>query len=233
VNFKLLEKLKSLTLRTAYIDLGFELPSSVTNLELNDVHGAIEQSFLPSLTHLDLSKCSQVPDTITRLIAYDEIDESGGRVTTKGVHVKSLTVRGMEWREYTVSARIHRQDLRGIFKEPRLSRLETLVVQAPEFDDEVAEVIASMLSLLFTLFTVNDGPDQIKTLTALRIADGQLTGVGIKALVLSQKQLKWLVLENCVKVSPDAISWVEGQGVNVMSRLQLATAGQRDRSAHV
>jgi F-box/TPR repeat protein Pof3 len=59
-------------------------------------------------------------------------------------------------------------------------------------------------------------------LSSVHLAKCDVTGVGIKDLVTNHPGLKYVDLENCEKISPDALQWAESQGVRVSNRIQLA-----------
>lgn len=65
----------------------------------------------------------------------------------------------------------------------------------------------------------------MKNLHTIRFVNVKVTGVGVKALVKEQSKLRWLVLENCTGISPDAITWAETQHVKVLRKIELMPGG--------
>jgi hypothetical protein len=87
-----------------------------------------------------------------------------------------------------------------LFQIPRLTELIELHITYGNFDDKIAEILASTLTRL----------------QRLHIKNGKLTGVGVKKIVLANKSLKFLELSVCEFVSPDADEWVRSLGIEVV-----------------
>jgi hypothetical protein len=61
-------------------------------------------------------------------------------------------------------------------------------------------------------------------LSSVHLAACDVTGVGIKELVINHPGLKYLELEKCEKISPDALEWAESLGVRVTKRVQFSAS---------
>jgi len=87
-----------------------------------------------------------------------------------------------------------------LFQIPRLTELVELHITYGNFGDKIAETLASTLTRL----------------QRLHIKNGDLTGVGVKKIVLANKNLKFLELSDCKFISPDADEWVRSRGIEVV-----------------
>ena len=87
-----------------------------------------------------------------------------------------------------------------LFQMPRLTELVELHITYGKFSDKIANTLANTLT----------------SLQRLHIKFGNLTGVGIKKIVLANKSLKFLELCDCEFVSPDADEWVRSRGIDVV-----------------
>ncbi|KAF2667137.1 hypothetical protein BT63DRAFT_458098 [Microthyrium microscopicum] len=214
-DFGLLKKLKSLNLESVYFGVGtsLSLPPTLEKLALRSVLGRlIGWGNLPHLKHIELRNCYDVPALMDRLLQMTatespEVDSKGELICSK---LETLMLVGMVWSGNTIAAQIFSPDLRSIFKQPRVSEVKTLVVQGPEFLDETVQVIEENLTKLNMVKMTTTG----------------VSGVAIKKLVQSQKKLEWIILENCLSVSPDAVTWAKSQGINIRTRSELAPRGQ-------
>lgn len=91
----------------------------------------------------------------------------------------------------------------SILRSPRLTRLETLHIDAiPLWSDEHMEVVASTLTSLQDLVISGSV---------------KLTGVGIKA-VMQLKSLRSLHIYACENISPDALAWARAQPIKFIYR---------------
>lgn len=121
---------------------------------------------------------------------------------------------------------------------PRLHGTEDLTLVQAEFNDEVA--FAQAIIGTFPLF-FDDTPwfpvrltvetDNYRNLIRLSIPSCKITGVGIKMLIKelrdrapsdggedgkrARKGLEYLNVDWCTSISPDAVEWARGQGVEV------------------
>lgn len=93
--------------------------------------------------------------------------------------------------------------LQAILRNPRLSDLTELSVTGGPLDD----IGAAMIAQLF--------PKIIR----LDLSYTRITGVAVRALVDSLRRLRWLKLEFCDGVSPDAIEWAREKGILVTYRM--------------
>lgn len=102
------------------------------------------------------------------------------------------------------------RSVQSLFQMPRLTELIELQITHGKFDDKVAEVTANALTRL----------------QRLHIKTGELTGVGVKKIVLANKDLRVLELNDCEFINPDADEWVRGRGIEVVRTFMSA----RDRT---
>jgi hypothetical protein len=87
-----------------------------------------------------------------------------------------------------------------LFQMPRLKELVELHITYSISGDTIAETLANTLTHL----------------QRLHVKNVQLTGVGVKQIVLANKSLKFLELSGCESVSPDADEWVRSRGIEVV-----------------
>lgn len=93
--------------------------------------------------------------------------------------------------------------LLAILQNQRLSDLRELSITGGPLDDIGAELICQNL------------PHIVR----IDLSSTRITGVTVRGLVESLRKLKWLKLEFCDGVSPDAIEWARERGIIVSYRM--------------
>lgn len=59
--------------------------------------------------------------------------------------------------------------------------------------------------------------DNLNCLSSLEVTFANMTGVGVRTLVLSLPRLRSLNFHGCPGISPDAIQWAKEKGLDVKS----------------
>ena len=102
----------------------------------------------------------------------------------------------------------------AVFSLPRLQFLKDLSIHnASDVDDKIiAQVIKNQKELESVHFFLSD-----------------VTGYGIKQLVLTLPRLRFIKLTHCAKVSPDGIEWARGRGLVVDVKVSEQRSGLKVR----
>ena len=105
-----------------------------------------------------------------------------------------------------------RSYMSAVFQEPVLRNVEALGLAELHVTDDNLAYLASVASRL----------------KYINLSSTSVSGVGVKALVNGCKDtLTWIKLENCSKVSADAIEWARSLGIEVSYNFSDLLAGGR------
>lgn len=184
------------------------VPLGLTTLKLDrDLTRQIPQYELPRLEDLSFHAFGRSLHQIERLLdTTSAVDPSTAQDDAQnqpsGLHTLFAT--------QAVCSGI--DDAHRLLSHLRLGSLRTLGLPCCSgMDDSVAAVIAA---------------SKLKKLRYLDLTQAELTGVGVKVLVKSLS-LETLVLNDCAKVSPDAVEWARAKGVTVRYRMSGEPSGAR------
>lgn len=162
---------------------------------------------LPRLEALSVHACGHLLHDMEHLLAATSaVDlntaQDDSQIQPSGLHTLVIT--------QAVSIGIN--EAHRLLSHPRLKSLRKLCLQRHSgMNDAVAAVIAAL---------------ELKELRCLDLTQAELTGVGVKVLVNSLN-LETLVLNDCAKVSPDAVEWARAKGVTVKYRMSGEPSGGR------
>lgn len=186
-----LRNLRSLKLYRPQLRVFPKLPTAIRNLDLSynynmDLHCLESRQNLEDYNLLDLEFLDlRFVPDLSGQSLVDLLHPSKGKL--KGLNISSCShVDGMS--------------VNQLITNGYLDEIVDLSLSSLEIDDSIAETLARFS----------------RDLKRLHLSSTKITGVGVKALVLKpQGMIQELVLNNCTRVSIDAVEFAKAKGINV------------------
>lgn len=180
-----------------------QLPPSLNTLWLDCRHSSgIPVMNLPMLDELSIEG-RQAFEDIENLLNKPAGSEQEAS-TTQPSHLRKVSIRAGYCAESSEMIRL--------VSHPRFKHIGFLELACcTGIKDQEIAVIASA---------------KLEKLETLDLSSAELTGVGVKTLV-SSLNINTLILNNCAKVSPDAVEWARSKGVTVKHRMSVPSEGGR------
>jgi hypothetical protein len=223
--------IRSITLINCKFDNEIFLPSSLTTLLLSGIGlTEVASQNLPLLERLEIRSCKKPQELVGKLlnepsissvnhdIDYTPADDLGWRnLSTANTEtkvdqylgfskLKTFKTESREWLAATFHNIMRREDdLEETLSHPRLSELENLVLKGGGVDDNILE----------SLIPKRDFPTSLQQVA---FDSTKITGVTVKLLVESQRDLNTIWLVSCEGVGNDAVEWARGKGVEIQVR---------------
>lgn len=186
----MLKNLRNLDLSCSSLGSFPKLPESIQVLNLSSCGFALSYSPL-----IDSINQNRLPNLKALLLAHMHGLVGDGVRSLLSANKGNLMLLNLAH-----CGRLVRKDIRSLIQDGYLGAINSLSLAGCDFTDETAQLLA----------TASPNLDN------LEIEQTEVTGVGVKALVLKHgRKLEKLKLDSCRLVSADAVDFARASGINV------------------